>query len=146
MIDTMLTGQNRSLVRTRDRSAEILQRAARIVSEKRQQHEDRKIRIEHGIERLATFVRRVQETGIIKTLRDYPQIRVTDQSHMFSIVYRQLDYTVIVDHTTGNLMREMTFENEPGKRTRSNTFDEDRALDDLVEYVAIMIAKIQMRE
>ncbi|MDP9196510.1 MAG: hypothetical protein M3O22_07090 [Pseudomonadota bacterium] len=136
----------RALVRPRDRSAEILQRAARIVAEKRQQREDGRLRVEKGIEGLAVFVRKVQQTGVHRALRDYPQIRIVDQSHFFSIQYRGLEYTVMVNLSTGALSREVTYENAPSNRVRSQSFDEEKALDDIVEHVAQMIAKAQMRE
>lgn len=129
----------------RDRSQEIRMRAAKIVAEKRQQNEDLKRRQERGIDRLANFLKKVEEVGIIKILRDYPQIRVHDTAHGFSIGYKGLDYAVLVDTNTGNLYREMSFENEPG-RARSHGFDDERAMDDMVEYLAIMIAKIEMGE
>lgn len=120
-------------------------RAAKIVAEKRQQQEDFKRRQERGIERLAEFLKLVEAAGVIRVLQDYPQIRVTDHAHAFSIGHKGLDYAILVDPNTGNLYREMSFENEPG-RARSHGFDPERAIDDMVEYMAIMIAKIEMGE
>lgn len=129
----------------RDRSVEILQRASKIAAEKRQQQEEKKSRIDSGVEKLAGFVRKLQEIGAFKVLREYPQIRVIDQSHIFSISYRRLTYTVQVDMQSGNLLREMALEKDIGK-AKAQDFDENRAIDDVVEYIAIMVAKIQLRE
>ena len=129
----------------RDRSAEILQRASKIAAERRQQQEEKKSRVEGGVEKLASFVHKVQEIGVFKVLREYPQIRVVDQSHIFSINYRRLTYTIQVDMQSGNLFREMALERDAGQ-AKTQDFDENRSIDDLIEYVAIMVAKIQLRE
>ena len=130
-----------------DRTEEIKKRAADIAAEfaaKRQQSEDtRSAIIELGMQNLAEFRKKIDDTGIMQILGENPQIKVQDLSHAFTFRHGRAEYAVFADWDNGKLCREVGVE-EGTRRPRTTDIDQDAALNEMIDTLARMLASLQV--
>ena len=130
-----------------DRTQEIKQRAAEIAAEfaeKQKQTEDtRSAIIELGKQNLAEFRKKVDDTGVMQILGENPKIKVQDHSHAFAFHLGRAEYAVFADWDNGKLCREVGVEGGE-RRPRTTDFDQDEALNEMIDTLARMLAALQI--
>ncbi len=130
-----------------DRTQEIKQRAAEIaaeIAEKRKTREHARSAIfELGMRKLAEFRKKVDAAGITQILQENPQIKVHDSEHAFSFRLGKMEYAVFADWDSGKLCRDVSLE-EGTQRPRITDFDQDDALNEMVDCLAKILAAIEV--
>ena len=131
-----------------DRTQEIKQRAAEIAAEfaeKQKQTEDtRSAIIELGKQNLAAFREKIDDAGVMQILGENPQIKVQDHSHAFAFRLGRAEFAVFADWDNGQLCREVVGVEEGTRQPRTMDFDQDEALNEMIDTLARMLAALQI--
>ena len=130
-----------------DRIEEIKRRAAEIVAEKEAKSAETKVDLHSvifdiGIQNLAEFRKKVDDTGITQILEETPQIKMYDHDNAFGFRLGKTEYMVFADWDTGKLCRDVSLE-EGTRRPRITDIDHDDALTEMVDCLARMLAAIE---
>ncbi len=127
-----------------DRTEEIKRRAAEIAAETAEIKEDmRSAIIELGRQNLAAFREKIDDAGIMQILGENPQIKVQDHSHAFAFRLGRAEYAVFADWDNGQLCREVSV-GEGTRQPRTTDFDQDEALNEMIDTLARMLAALQI--
>ena len=128
-----------------DRTEEIKRRAAEIAAETAEIKEDmRSAIIELGRQNLAAFREKIDDAGIMQVLGENPQIKVQDHSHAFAFRLGRAEYAVFADWDNGKLCREVVSVGEGSRQPRTTDFDQDEALNEMIDTLARMLAALQI--
>ncbi len=128
-----------------DRTQEIKQRAAEIAAETAEIKKDmRSAIIELGRQNLAAFRKKIDDAGVMQILGENPQIKVQDHSHAFAFRLGRAEYAVFADWDNGKLCREVVGVEEGTRRPRTMDFDQDEALNEMIDTLARMLAALQI--
>jgi len=127
-----------------DRTEEIKRRAAEIAAETAEIKEDmRSAIIELGRQNIAAFREKIDDAGIMQILGENPQIKVQDHSHAFAFRLGRAEYAVFADWDNGQLCREVSV-GEGTRQPRTTDFDQDEALNEMIDTLARMLAALQI--
>ena len=128
-----------------DRTEEIKRRAAEIAAETAEIKEDmRSAIIELGRQNLAAFREKIDDAGVMQILGENPQIKVQDHSHAFAFCLGRAEYAVFADWDNGQLCREVVGVEEGTRQPRTMDFDQDEALNEMIDTLARMLAALQI--
>ncbi len=78
-----------------------------------------------------------------RSCRRNPQIKVLDSKHAFSFRLGKMEYAVFADWDSGKLCRDVSLE-EGTQRPRITDFDQDDALNEMVDCLAKILAAIEV--